>query len=104
MVNLEDLLYWTWCFCVSFVLLYYGNHGMIRAFAVAGAALGMFLYSMTLGRIYVKWGYILISKVLAPFRTLGRFVKNRLTHAVNHSTIKIRACMQVIHRKRGEST
>lgn len=99
MVNLEDLLYWTWCFCVSFVLLYYGNHGMIRAFAVAGAALGMFLYSMTLGRIYVKWGYILISKVLAPFRTLGRFVKNRLTHAVNHSTIKIRACMQVIHRK-----
>ena len=35
----------------------------------------------------------------SPFRTLGRFVKNRLTHAVNHSTIKIRACMQVIHRK-----
>lgn len=99
MVNLEDLLYWTWCFIVSFILLYYGNHGVIRAFAVAGAALGMFLYSMTFGRIYVKWGYILITKVLTPFRALWRFTKNGLTHAVNHSTIKIRACMQAIHRE-----
>lgn len=99
LVNLEDMLYWVWCFGASFVLLYYGNHGVIRTFAVVGAALGMLLYSITLGRVYVKWSYLVISRVLSPFLALGRFVKNGLTHAVNHSKIKIRACMQSIHRK-----
>lgn len=40
-VDLEDILYWTACFGLSFTLLYYGNNGVIRFAAVLGAAVGM---------------------------------------------------------------
>ena len=29
-VDIEDILYWTICFLLSFTLLYYGNNGVIR--------------------------------------------------------------------------
>ena len=37
-VDLEDILYWTACFGLSFTLLYYRNNGVIRFAAVLGAA------------------------------------------------------------------
>lgn len=42
LVDVEDILYWIFCFLVSFYLLYYGNYGVVRFVAVLGAALGMF--------------------------------------------------------------
>ena len=36
LVDIEDILYWVVCFFVSFYLLYYGNHGVVRFFAVIG--------------------------------------------------------------------
>ena len=75
-VDVEDLLYWTICFFVSFVLLYYGNNGVIRFVAVFGAALGMLLYVVTVGRIFVKVGYFLINKTIGSvFRFLGRIMR-----------------------------
>ena len=95
LVDVEDILYWGFCFCVSFSLLYYGNHGVVRYFAVMGAAAGMFFYSRTVGRVYVKSLYRLIVWLLAPYR----FVKIRLTHIRNHFTIKMR---DLLRAKRGE--
>ena len=75
-VDVEDLLYWTICFFVSFVLLYYGNNGVIRFVAVFGAALGMLFYVVTVGRIFVKVGYFLINKTIGSvFRFLGRILR-----------------------------
>ena len=75
-VDVEDLLYWTICFFVSFVLLYYGNNGVIRFVAVFGAALGMLLYVVTVGRVFVKVGYFLINKTIGSvFRFLGRVLR-----------------------------
>lgn len=95
LVDVEDILYWGFCFCVSFSLLYYGNHGVVRFFAVLGAATGMFFYSKTVGRIYVKGLYHIIMLLLAPYR----FMKMRLTRIKNHFTIKMRDIMRA---KRGE--
>lgn len=95
LVDVEDILYWTFCFLVSFYLLYYGNHGVVRFFAVLGAAIGMFFYSRTVGRIYVRSLYRLIVLLLAPFR----FVKIRLTRIRNHFTIKRK---DLLRAKRGE--
>ena len=91
LVDIEDLLYWTGCFFVSFTLLYYGNHGVIRFYAVLGAALGMYLYIITLGRFLVKGIYYLLCKMCSPFIHFVRFIKNRLTHLTNHFTIKLRS-------------
>ncbi|MBQ6787208.1 MAG: spore cortex biosynthesis protein YabQ [Lachnospiraceae bacterium] len=95
LVDVEDILYWTFCFLASFYLLYYGNNGVVRFFAVLGAAIGMFLYCKTVGRIYVKSLYRLIMLLLSPYR----FVKIRLTRIRNHFTIKMRDLMRA---KRGE--
>ena len=86
-VDVEDLLYWTICFFVSFVLLYYGNNGVIRFVAVFGAALGMLLYAVTVGRIFVKVGYFLINKTIgSAFRFLGRVL--RRLHKILRSVIR----------------
>ncbi|MBO5033230.1 MAG: spore cortex biosynthesis protein YabQ [Lachnospiraceae bacterium] len=66
-VDLEDILYWTVCFLLSFTLLYYGNNGVIRFAAVLGAAAGMGIYAVTLGRFFVKVSYWLIDQTIGNF-------------------------------------
>lgn len=95
LVDVEDILFWTVCFFASFYLLYYGNNGVVRFFAVLGAAIGMFLYSKTIGRLYVKGLYRLIMLLLSPYR----FLKIRLTRIGNHFKIILREFMRA---KRGE--
>lgn len=95
LVDVEDILYWIFCFLVSFYLLYYGNYGVVRFVAVLGATLGMFFYSKTVGRVYVKGLYCIIMYLLAPYR----FMKMMLTRIRNHFTIKMRDLMRA---KRGE--
>lgn len=79
-VDMEDLAYWTLCFFASFTLLYYGNNGVIRFVAVFGAAIGMLLYVVSLGRIFVKFTYFLINRTIGSAfrflrRTLGKLHK-----------------------------
>lgn len=93
LVDIEDVLYWIICFFVSFYLLYYGNDGVIRFFAVLGAAIGMYLYSRTIGRLYVKWLYRLIMLLLSPYR----FLNLQLTRLRKHFTMKIRDLLRAKH-------
>lgn len=95
LVDVEDICFWVFCFFISFSLLYYGNNGVVRYFSVLGAAVGMFFYSRTLGKVYVKSLYRFIVWLLAPYR----FVKIRLTRIRNHFTIKMR---DLLRAKRGE--
>ena len=75
-VDLEDILYWTACFGLSFTLLYYGNNGVIRFAAVLGAAVGMFLYVMTLGRFFVRFGVWVIDKTIGNlFRLIRKIIR-----------------------------
>ena len=69
-VDIEDILYWTICFLLSFTLLYYGNNGVIRFAAVFGAAIGMLLYAVTVGRFFVKVSYWLIDKTVGSLSRL----------------------------------
>lgn len=86
-VDIEDILYWTICFLLSFTLLYYGNNGVIRFAAVFGAAIGMLLYAVTVGRFFVKVSYWLIDK------TVGSLI--RLILKIVH---KIRQMLSPIKR------
>ncbi len=75
-IDIEDLLYWTACFFTSFIILYYSNNGMIRFVAVLGAAIGMLLYNVSMGRIFVKFSYFLINKTIgSAVRFLCRIIK-----------------------------
>ncbi|MDE6220543.1 MAG: spore cortex biosynthesis protein YabQ [Lachnospiraceae bacterium] len=75
-VDLEDILYWTACFGLSFTLLYYGNNGVIRFAAVLGAAVGMLIYAATVGRFFVKISFWIIDKTVGSlFRIIGKGIK-----------------------------
>ena len=101
-VDLEDLLYWIVWFCFSFALLYYGNNGVIRFAAVFGAAVGMLVYAVTIGRFFIKVSYFVIDKtignLLRLFRKLLEPIKRqkraairkiRLTYATIHHNIEV---------------
>lgn len=100
-VDVEDLLYWTVCFFVSFVLLYYGNNGVIRFVAVFGAALGMLLYVVTVGRIFVKVGYFLINKTIgSAFRFLRKILRKlyKMISAISRKIIEIIKKVGIINK------
>ncbi|MBQ7942947.1 MAG: spore cortex biosynthesis protein YabQ [Lachnospiraceae bacterium] len=84
--DIEDIFYWILCFFISFYLLYYGNNGVIRYFAVMGAGLGMLLYSVTVGRFLTSAIYRLLCCLMMPFST----IKNGLTRWKKHLTMKVR--------------
>ena len=71
-VSLEDFLYWTACSLMIFAMLIRENNGMLRWFAVAGAMIGMLLYKMTLGFLFVKYVSLLLQKIL---HVVGRLLK-----------------------------
>ena len=48
LISLEDLLYWFVCGIGVFYMLYKENNGVLRWFAVVGAALGMLFYKLTI--------------------------------------------------------
>ncbi len=81
-VSLEDFVYWCVSFCFSFQLLYKENNGIIRWFSVAGAAVGMILYKLTLSPYFVKSGTRLFQAMThmcyVCLRTLGRPIYRKL--------------------------
>lgn len=92
-VDLEDMLYWTVCFFASFTLLYYGNNGVIRFVAVLGAALGMFLYTVSIGKVFVKFSYFLINETIGRLlrliaRIVRKFKQKLLTYCAFCNKIK----------------
>lgn len=102
LVNIEDLLYWIMSFFMAFAMLYYENNGVIRLAAVFGAAVGIILYSVSVGKIFVKYMSLVIKKIifwiLKPILYVGKgikkliyrlslFYKYRLTVRVNKHTI-----------------
>ena len=102
-VDVEDLLYWTICFFASFTILYYANNGVIRFVAVLGAALGMLLYSVTIGKIFVKFCYFLINKTIgSALRFLCRIIKrlHKIVSSVNRRNREFLKKVGIIHKIR----
>ena len=114
-VDMEDLIFWAACFFASFTLLYYGNNGVIRFAAVMGAGVGMLAYTLTIGRIFVKYSVLAFRKVTGALRWLVGKVRaflywlftpiRRFYQAVRHKIIKFtinvkyRLTQRAIHHK-----
>lgn len=94
-VDLEDIVYWSACFGVSFMLLYYGNNGVIRFAAVLGAALGMAVYMATLGRFFIRVSYFVIDRTAG---SLLRFLR-RLLRPVKAAAVKLHQKKIIFYQK-----
>lgn len=82
LISLEDIIFWIACAISVFGVLYEENNGMLRWFAIAGAAVGMLIYKKTLSPFIINstvkvCSFILgilfkLMKILTrPFRFLG---------------------------------
>lgn len=118
-VSVEDFIFWAACAIVVFYMLYEENNGILRWFAVAGAALGMLLYKKIIGIHFVKIMSTIILKeihiirkvlgiVLKPFswllrkcrilaaiisrrqKKIGKYIKKKLTVFIK--MLKITLC------------
>lgn len=121
LISVEDFFYWFVCGIGVFYMLYKENNGVLRWFAVVGAALGMLFYKTTIKNYFVNimstcihkimWLVMrIIQIVLKPancafsgarrfvrfvmrkLKNVKEFIKKRLTCCVK--TIRIILCKQ----------
>lgn len=74
MVQIEDIIYWSACSVLMFVFLLHENYGEIRFFAIAGAALGMVTYFVSLSAIVLKVSVTLINFLKKVIMTVARIL------------------------------
>lgn len=67
-VSLQDFFYWFLLGLAGFRLIYSYNDGTLRAFAFFGIGLGACLYSLTIGRFFVKYCLKLLLFFTFPVR------------------------------------
>jgi len=76
LISVEDLFFWVYCSVKVFLLLYHEGNGTLRWFAVFGALIGMFLYMKIFSGFLVKYGSLLLGKLLAILgKILGFLLK-----------------------------
>ena len=120
-MSVEDFIYWFVCGISVFYMLYRENNGVLRWFAVVGAAIGMLFYKLTIRNRFVSimstciykimwFVFRVIQVVLKPlkclfyairrcvrflnkkFKKLKEFIKKRLTVFIK--TIRMVLCKQ----------
>lgn len=64
-ISVEDLIFWIGCAVSVFGMLYRLNNGIVRWFAVAGAAVGMLLYKKTISHFLIKIATKILSRVIS---------------------------------------
>lgn len=73
-VSVEDLLFWIACAILVFYMLYEENNGILRWFAVFGAALGMLLYKKVAGQHFVNIMSTIIGRQIRILQKTAAFV------------------------------
>lgn len=74
LVSLEDLIFWIACAISIFYMLYEENNGVLRWFAVAGAALGMLIYKKTVSGFFIKTAVGILSRIISIFTKIFGFI------------------------------
>lgn len=63
-MSVEDFIYWFVCGISVFYMLYRENNGVLRWFAVVGAAIGMLFYKLTIRNRFVSIMSTCIHKIM----------------------------------------
>lgn len=64
-IAFEDLLYWLWVGAKAFLMLYEYHNGSLRLYTILGVCAGIFLYTVSLGALFVKYSAKLLNKTKA---------------------------------------
>lgn len=94
-ISLEDFLFWTACAITVFYMLYEENNGILRWFAVLGAAFGMLLYKRIIGKHFVRITAAFIEKEIHIIRKIIGFIFRPVVWLLG----KIRVFFRLLFRK-----
>lgn len=68
----EDFLYWLWVGVKAFLMLYEYHNGRLRFYTILGVCCGIFLYTVSVGMLFVKYSAKLLNKTKeGAFRAAG---------------------------------
>ena len=68
----EDFLYWLWVGVKAFLMLYEYHNGSLRFYTILGVCAGIFLYSVSVGALFVKYSAKLLNRTKeGAFRAAG---------------------------------
>lgn len=68
----EDFLYWLWVGIKAFLMLYEYHNGSLRFYTILGVCAGIFLYTVSVGALFVKYSAKLLNKTKeGAFRAAG---------------------------------
>ena len=95
LVSLEDMVFWIACAIGVFYMLYEENNGILRWFAVFGAALGMIAYKKSLSALVIRSVSMLIERT---FHILFRILRLFL-YPFRFLLRKITGCLRFFLRK-----
>ena len=74
LISVEDLIFWIACALGVFYMLYEENNGILRWFAVFGAALGMAAYKKSVSPFLVKIITMVIERIFHGLFCILRFL------------------------------
>ena len=74
LISVEDLIFWIACAIGVFYMLYEENNGILRWFAVFGAALGMAAYKKSVSPFLVKILTMVIERIFHGLFCILRFL------------------------------
>ena len=83
--GLEDLLFWTICAVLIFIMIMEENDGMIRWYVLAGCMAGACIYQFLLHPVLV----FLLTPLTIPLRYLHRFFGKRLHKRKKSGKLKV---------------
>lgn len=61
-IAFEDFLYWLWTGIKAFLMLYEYHNGSLRFYTILGVCGGIFLYTVSVGALFVKYSARLLNK------------------------------------------
>ena len=69
----EDFLYWLWVGVKAFLMLYEYHNGSLRFYTILGVCSGIFVYTVSVGGLFVKYSAKLLNKTKeGAFRAAGK--------------------------------
>lgn len=114
LMSIEDFIYWFMCGISVFYVLYKENNGVLRWFAVVGAALGMLFYKLTIKYRFINimtkcihkimwFVFRIIQVVLRPLKCLFlagrrcvRYAMRKLKKVKEFIQKRLTACIKTI--------
>ncbi len=95
LMSMEDFIYWFVCGISVFYMLYRENNGVLRWFAVMGAALGMLFYKLTIKNRFVNIMSTYIHKIMwLVFRVIQVVLK-----PLKCLFFAVRRCVRFLNKK-----